>query len=422
MFDTLYHIPRDIAGLPVFGVGLLLAAWCLFGLIILIVAWRRGGSLAEWAGYLPLLVLVAAAIIWFLPQVCNERGLPIRGYGMMLLIAVVSATSLLAWRAKRAGLDPDMMVSMVFWMFIPGIIGARLFYVVEYWHEFHHENLFQTIGEILNFSKGGLVVYGSLIAGMLGMVVFVRKYRLPMLAICDLLAPSLLLGLAIGRIGCLAHGCCFGGPADVFWAIPFPQESPVYERQLARGQLWGLTMSGSPEAVPEILEVNPDSLAGKTGLRPGDRIASVNNHAVRSAGDVAYLFHDAAARHKPIRLETTDGRNVQWDTWPAPAWSLPVHPTQIYSSVNAFLLCFLLLAYAPFCRRDGQLFALMLTIYPITRFLLEVIRTDEGAVAGTGLSISQNVSLLILLAIAVLWTYILKQPRGRALPMKTESV
>ena len=58
----------------------------------------------------------------------------------------------------------------------------------------------------------------------------------------------------------------------------------------------------------------------------------------------------------------------------------------------------LLWAYFPFRRRDGELIALLLTIHPITRFLLEIIRTDEPAVFGTGLSISQNISILLLAA------------------------
>ncbi|MBN2216277.1 MAG: prolipoprotein diacylglyceryl transferase [Pirellulales bacterium] len=415
MFDTLFHIRHEIGGLPVFGVGLLLAAWCLFALVLLIVVGWRTRSGREVAGYVPLLALVAAAIVWLLPRLCDDVGLPIRGYGTMLLVAIVSATALLAWRAKRAGLDPDQMVSMVFWMFVTGIIGARLFYVVEYWPEFSQPTVGETLGAIVNFSKGGLVVYGSLVAGMGGMLFYVRKHRLPLLAVCDLLAPSLLLGLAIGRIGCLAHGCCFGGPCDAPWAVTFPPGSPVYEQQLARGQLWGFALDGDPAAVPEVTWVAADSPADRAGLRPGERIVAINDRAVRDAGTVALLFRTAVGQREPIRLETAAGRHVQFSTSPPPERSRPTHPTQIYASINAMVIFLFLLAYAPFRRRDGEVFALMLTIYPITRFLLEVIRTDEGASLGTGLSISQNLSLLLLLAIAAFWFYLCKQPRGTAL-------
>jgi phosphatidylglycerol:prolipoprotein diacylglycerol transferase len=75
-----------------------------------------------------------------------------------------------------------------------------------------------------------------------------------------------------------------------------------------------------------------------------------------------------------------------------------------------------LLAYYPFRRRDGEVVALLLTLYPISRFLLECIRKDEGGQFGTGLTISQNVSLLMLAGVALLWYYVLRQPRKTAWP------
>jgi len=247
------------------------------------------------------------------------------------------------------------------------------------------------------------------------MVVFVRKHRLPILAICDLLAPGILLGLAFGRVGCLAHGCCFGGPCDLPWAVTFPESSPVYERQLARGQLWGFSLDGDRKAAPVVASVEPDGAADKAGLKPGDRITHVNGRTVRAVGDVAEPIYDAVETRTPIVLDTAKGRQATLQTDAMPRRSLPVHPTQVYSAINATLLCLFVLAYWPFRRRDGEVFALMLTLYPITRFLLEAIRTDEGASLGTALSISQNISLMTLAGVVVLWVYLLKQPRGTAL-------
>ena len=96
----------------------------------------------------------------------------------------------------------------------------------------------------------------------------------------------------------------------------------------------------------------------------------------------------------------------------ARARSLPVHPTQIYSSISALLLCLFLLAYHPFRRRDGVVFGLLITIYPIIRILLEVIRTDEAPQLGTGLSISQLISILLLTAVVIYWSYVLRKPPG----------
>lgn len=496
MHQTLFYIPQQIGSFPVFGFGLLLAAWAVFGVgLLLWLGWRQGWT-AETASYIPLLALVAAAIWWLLPALCDGgRGLPIRGYGVMLLVAVTSAVALAAWRARRLGLDPDVVFAMAFWMFVPGILGARAFYVIEYW------DTFPSLGAMVNVSKGGLVVYGSLVGGAIGLLAFVRKNRLPLLATWDLITPSMLLGLALGRVGCLLNGCCFGGPCHVDWGLEFPAGSPPYVSQVERGQVFGFRISGNRNAEPVVLEVEPEGPAGRAGLRVGDRLESINGQPIESAADahralswayyrkirldltgaqrklllehvalseeirawldpnvadsrpVAFTLADweeigksvasaarraekdtvrdalsrvaeriedlvekeRPARSRPVMIRTADGREVAIPAVPIRRRSLKVHPTQVYSSINALLLCLFALAYDPYCRRDGQLFATLISIYPITRFLLEIIRIDESPIWITGLSISQNVSLGIVLLAAALWAIILRRPPGRAL-------
>ena len=139
MCQTLFHIPATVAGCPVFGFGLLLAIWAVGSVVTLVLLVRRQGFNADTWGYVPILLLIGAIIAWLLPAICEESpegvplGLPIRGYGVMMLLAVVAGTLVAAWRAKRVGLDPDLIFSLIFWMLIPGIIGARAFYVIEYW-------------------------------------------------------------------------------------------------------------------------------------------------------------------------------------------------------------------------------------------------------------------------------------------------
>ncbi len=101
-----------------------------------------------------------------------------------------------------------------------------------------------------------------------------------------------------------------------------------------------------------------------------------------------------------------------------PASAQPAGPSgAALQLVDALLLCFLLLAYEPYKRRDGELTALVLTLHPISRFLLEIIRVDESAVFGTGMSISQNISIGIFVGGVALWIYLLWQrPRKIAWP------
>ena len=126
------------------------------------------------------------------------------------------------------------------------------------------------------------------------------------------------------------------------------------------------------------------------------------------------MLLDAFGAGASLILKTDGGETLKLPAAEVPARSRPVHPTQVYSAVNAALLSWLLWSYYPMRRRDGEVTALMLTLYPIARFLLEIIRIDEAAVFGTGLSISQNISVVIFVGALALWFYLRRQPPHRA--------
>ena len=96
-----------------------------------------------------------------------------------------------------------------------------------------------------------------------------------------------------------------------------------------------------------------------------------------------------------------------------------MHPTQLYSLFDGLLLCAFLLVFEPYKRLDGELTALVLTIHPISRFLLEIIRDDEMAVFNTGMKISQNISIAILVGGLLLWAYLWAR-RPRSIPWPAE--
>jgi phosphatidylglycerol---prolipoprotein diacylglyceryl transferase len=415
MCQTLFFIPREIAGYPMFGPGLLLAVWALASFCLIVwLAWRQGWNADTW-GYVSILLLIGAIIRWVLPALSEQQGLPIRGFGMMNMLGVIAGASLAAWRAKRRGLDPDLIFSLVFWMLVPGIIGARAFYVTEYWPEYYRiyaspdGGLGALLVSIVDVPGGGLVIYGAFMGGMLGLVLFVRKHRLPLLAICDLMAPSMALGLAIGRIGCLMNGCCFGAVCDHSWAITFPSGAFAYRAQVERGQMYGFSLGKLAEAEPTVRSVVPDSSAAKTGLKPGDLLRTVNGLEISANGDAYAALEDAFNRQQPLHIETAGGSSITIPVVAPPPRSLPVHPTQIYSVIDGFLLCLVLLVWSRFHRRDGAVMALMMSIYPISRFYVETLRSDEAPVLGTGMSISQNVSLLILACAVGLWAYVYRR-------------
>jgi phosphatidylglycerol:prolipoprotein diacylglycerol transferase len=337
------------------------------------------------------------------------------------------------YRARRVGLDPEVILSLAVWLVISGFIGARLFYVIEYWNEkFVHQRPLQTLLDIVNVPEGGLVIYGGFIGAVVGMALFVRKQNLPLLAIADLIAPSMMVGLALGRVGCFLNGCCYGGPTDWPWAVTFPQSSapfassdsdaslrlsPPYADQASRGELHGFRIESRENQPAVVVNVLPESPAATAGLQTGDVIDAIDGHAIDSAGQSKQLILQDFLAERPLQLKLKSGKALEVPSVAHPPRSRPVHPTQLYSAIDAGILAWLLWSYYPFRRRDGEALALLLTIHPITRFLLEIIRTDEPAVFGTGLSISQNISVLLLVVAGILWWYLSRQRRGVAIPL-----
>ena len=422
MRQTLFYIPHELLGLPVFGFGWLLMAWVLFTAIFFgwLVSRRRFDNEAR--GLLPILLLVAAVIVFLLPRMeilapgGAILGFPLRGFGVMLLIALIAGLAMTVYLGRSVGIDADTIYAMSFWMCIAGIVTARIFYVTEYWHVFRQPSLTATLWEILKFTEGGIIVYGSFTGAMIAFLVFTTIRRLPALLLADVIAPGMMLGLAIGRIGCLLNGCCYGGiAAHGPFSISFPQFSsaemgmlsPPYLHQLQSGQLHGIRV-GEEQSIPVVKEVRRGSQAELAGLNPGVRITAINGRMVSTLADAQMAITGAGPR---IAITSSEGKVYRWSVGEMPTKSLPVHPTQLYSSLNAALLCLLLLSFFPFRARDGQVFALMLTLYPVTRFLLEMLRDDEPGQLGTVLTVSQILSVVAVVFAAVMWLCLARQPR-----------
>jgi phosphatidylglycerol---prolipoprotein diacylglyceryl transferase len=421
MCSELFRIPYTWAGVPIFGFGVLLAIWAIAGLTSLALSIRRHGWNGETWSIVPLLMLTGAAILW-LPKLFPE-GLPIRGYGLMVLLGTVSGVALATYRARQVGLNHELIWSLAFWVFIGGIVGARMFYVIEYWDQrFRSDSISTTIFRVLDFPEGGLVIYGALLGGAVAMYAFVRTHNLPLLALADLVAPSMLVGLALGRIGCLLNGCCYGGPSTLLWAVTFPPTSPPYLDQVANGEMYGFRLDVDHPQRPTIEHVDAGSAAATAGLAPGDIITRINEYPIASISDAQQVLSQEFSTHEPLKLQLAGGvMHVELPAVDPPARSRPIHPAQIYSAIDAGLLAWFLWVYYPLRRRDGEVIALLLTIHPISRFLLEIIRTDEPAVWGTGLSISQNISILIFVMAVGLWFYLRNQPRRLAWPAQASS-
>ncbi len=138
-------------------------------------------------------------------------------YGLMMAIAFLTTMYLLRRELRQHGYDGDWAYTAMFAAAIGGIVGARLYFILEHIPEFKADPL----GMI--FSGSGLTWYGGFIGGFLAVVYVIRRFPADSLKIADLIAPLLLLGYGIGRIGCfLAGDGDYGPPTDLPWGMAFP--------------------------------------------------------------------------------------------------------------------------------------------------------------------------------------------------------
>lgn len=156
----------------------------------------------------------------------------IYGYGLMIAIGIFSAYFLAEYRAKKIGLDAEAIFGLTCWAVVAGLIGGKVLYYIT------------TIEEILKDPSlllqvaDGFVIYGSLIGGILGVVLYCRWKKLNCLSYFDLAVPSVALAQGFGRIGCFLAGCCYGRETDSACAIVFhtsdyaPNGVPLIPTQL----------------------------------------------------------------------------------------------------------------------------------------------------------------------------------------------
>lgn len=257
-------------------------------------------------------------------------GIPIFGYGLMLALALFGSIELAARRARREGLDPEMIYGLALWFVAGGLLGARLFYVAQYWG-----TRVRTFWEIFRIWEGGIVFYGSVIGATVAFFAYRVRHKFPIRAMLDVIAPSTALGIALGRVGCFLNGCCYGDRCDLPWAVRFPAKTGPWVSQVNRG-----------------------------------------------------LLAEGAA------------------------WSLPVHPTQLYAAFDGIVLLVLLTAFYPLRRRDGEVMGLLMLTYPISRFLIEHLRNDEGVFLA-GMTVSQCISVGLFVVGLIDWFALGRLPARR---------
>ena len=171
-------------------------------------------------------------------------------YGLLLALAFLAGLWVASRQAKKARLDANRVTDMAVWVLIAGLVGAKLLLLAVDWR-FYSRNP----RELLSIFQSGGVFYGGLMGGILVAWWYVRRHALPGWTTADALAPGVILGQAIGRLGCFAAGCCYGKPASVPWAVTFtdvyaarttgtPLDTPLHPSQLYESALAFLLFLG----------------------------------------------------------------------------------------------------------------------------------------------------------------------------------
>ena len=266
--------------------------------------------------------------------------LPVFGYGLMLVLGVWCAVELARYLATRQQLNGDHFVTLGIIALVSGVAGARISHVLENLDVYtsSQRSAWDNFIAAINISSGGLTFYGGFIFATAFAIGYGKLKKIPIRRGMDIIAPCLMLGLAFGRVGCLLNGCCWGQvcePQQVPWAITFPYDSPPYDEHVHEGLV----------AVPDPLA---EVVVGQDGITTYERRLGSQD-----------------LRDRPELRALADRQR-----------SLPVHPTQIYSVLNALLITGLTLTYLALLPAPGRVFAVMLLCYGPSRFALEMLRVN----------------------------------------------
>jgi phosphatidylglycerol:prolipoprotein diacylglycerol transferase len=237
-----------------------------------------------------------------------------------------------------------MITNAALYSLIAGVAGARIFYVLHYLEKFKGDYL-----SAFAIWNGGFELLGGVILAIIVIFAYLCYHKLPIRQYLDILAISLLLALALGRIGCFLSGCCFGKPANLPWAVRFPYNSDAYRSQ-----------------------VEPDPKRNRA--EPYFKLPS--DYFGYTDGPLK-PFNDLSEEQKKFLVDKDIKK------------SLPVHPTELYSSAAAGTGSFILYLFWRRSRKTqreklhklftapGSTFALLFILYSIGRFLIEFLRDDN---------------------------------------------
>ena len=181
------------------------------------------------------------------PIIFQLGPLAIRWYGLLIASAVLIGVSLSQYLAQKRRVNPDLLGDLAIWLVLGAIPCARIYYVAFEWQQYAHRP-----EDIIAIWKGGIAIHGAILGGTIAALIFAKIQRVSFWQLADLIAPSAILGQAIGRWGNFFNSEAFGSPTDLPWKLYIPPNSrpPAYANfeyfhpTFLYESLWNLTVFG----------------------------------------------------------------------------------------------------------------------------------------------------------------------------------
>jgi phosphatidylglycerol:prolipoprotein diacylglycerol transferase len=195
------------------------------------------------------------------PIIFSIGHLHLRWYSLIVGIALAVGIWLANREAKRKGFEEETFFNIVLWIVLAGMIGARLFHVIDHWPDEFAANPLQA----LYIWDGGLAIWGSVLGGLVAVALFAHHYQWKLSRLLDALVPGVVLGQAIGRFACMITGDSVGkptsGPFGIAYTNPMAMApklgiyyvpTPIYEILMNLGifaLVWSLRKKNLPDGV-----------------------------------------------------------------------------------------------------------------------------------------------------------------------------
>jgi len=150
------------------------------------------------------------------PTILRLGHFMLNWYGIIVILAIIAAVAISLKEGKRKGISSEVIYSMAPWVLIGGIVGARLFHVIDRWDYYAGNTL-----QIFSVWRGGLAIWGALAGGAVGVLIYARTKHLGLGHLADTLVPGFLVGQIIGRFACIIDGDAVGGATTLPWAFTY---------------------------------------------------------------------------------------------------------------------------------------------------------------------------------------------------------